>query len=66
MELALFHLDEQRVFYQAKQHRPDMLHMVLQGLEEDQDAVNVHEDEAVKHVPSRVPHQALEDYQSIG
>lgn len=50
MELALFHLDE-RVFYQAKQHRPDMLHMVLQGVEEDQDVVNVHEDEAVKHVP---------------
>lgn len=51
MELALFHLDEQQVFHQAKQHRLDMLHMVLQGLEEDQDVVNVHQDEAVKHVP---------------
>lgn len=51
VELALLSLDEERVFQQTKQNHPDVLHMVLQRLGEDQDVIDVHEDEAVKHVP---------------
>ncbi len=41
MEFTLFYLDKQGVLEETLEHRPDVMYMLLLGLGEDQDVIEV-------------------------
>ena len=66
MELTFLRFHIQGVFQEALKNRLDMMDVLLLGLGEDEDVVNINEDIAIEHVPEHIIYQSLEDGRGIG